>query len=215
MIRFAAYDVKLYHRYKTKINTVALCLNPVSRSNCSIDAGSFAYKVQVVDMSERDGDAKLNELLMRIKTGAMVNELELIFLPLMKSSMSKEKLLKEVVNMEKVLVTDWEIKEKIIALTLVLSNKFMDRKILESIWEEIKMFKFIEFAEEKGMEKGIEKGMEKGKTELLLKQIEKKFKVVPEEYKEKIIKLDQAAVDVLAMDILEMKDISELRKYLN
>ncbi|WHH57388.1 DUF4351 domain-containing protein [Petroclostridium sp. X23] len=121
--------------------------------------------------------------------------------------MSKEQLLKEVVNIEKVLVADWEIKEKIIALTLVLSNKFMDRKILENIWEEIKMFKFIEFAEEKGMEKG--------KTELLLKQIEKKFKVVPEEYKEKIIKLDQVAVDVLAMDILDMEDITELKKYLN
>ncbi|WHH57387.1 hypothetical protein [Petroclostridium sp. X23] len=84
VIRFAAYDVELYHRYKTKINTVALCLNSVSRSNCNIDAGSFVYKVQVVDMSERDGDAKLNELLAKVKTGAMVNELELIFLPLMK-----------------------------------------------------------------------------------------------------------------------------------
>ena len=41
-------------------------------------------------------------------------------------------------------------KEKLAAITLVMADKLIKREELERIWGEIRMFKFIEFAEEKG-----------------------------------------------------------------
>ena len=66
---------------------------------------------------------------------------------------------------------------------------------------------------EKGIEKGIEQGMEKGKADLLIKMLVKKFKNVPNEYREKIKMLPQDTIEVIGMDIFEMNSINDLEKY--
>jgi predicted transposase YdaD len=90
----------------------------------------------------------------------------------------------------------------------------VEREQLESIWEEIKMLKVIEFAREKGREEGKEEGKEEGMYNILLSLLVKKFKRIPEEYQEKIKKLDQVTLNTLAMDIFEIKELKELDNYL-
>jgi hypothetical protein len=230
IIRYAAYDLKLYARYGTTINTVVLCVNKVGKTNTCIDAGSLKYSVRILDMSEKDADYKLYELKQKITDNQEINELEIVFLPLMRSKKEKVELLKEAIELEKQLNVDINIKEKIIAMTLVAADKMVEREQLKNIWEEIKMLKVIEFAREKGieegmekgieegmekgMEEGMEKGMEKGKSDLLLSLLAKKFKKVPEEYQEKIKKLDPVTLNTLAMDIFEINDLKELENYL-
>ncbi len=40
----------------------------------------------------------------------------------------------------------------------------VEKKLLNTLWEEVKMLDILELAQEKGIERGIEKGIEKGKT---------------------------------------------------
>ncbi|MDP3014365.1 MAG: hypothetical protein Q8M92_09000, partial [Candidatus Subteraquimicrobiales bacterium] len=73
------------------------------------------------------------------------------------------------------MIKDENIKNKISALTLVVSNRLMDPEILEEIWEEIKMLKILKYAEDKG----IEKGNSEGRRNLIEKQLAKKFGKIP------------------------------------
>jgi hypothetical protein len=94
-----------------------------------------------------------------LEKGEPVNELELIFLPLMKSRLSKTELLRRTIELEKELPKK-DLRNKVRELTLILADKIVDEKILDELWEELCMFKVVKFAEEKGMEKGLEKGKE-------------------------------------------------------
>ncbi|WP_434305019.1 DUF4351 domain-containing protein [Clostridium botulinum] len=63
------------------------------------------------------------------------------------------------------------------------------------------------------IEEGIQKGKEKGKAELLIKQLMRKFKKVPNEYKEKIKLLPEETIELIATDIFELNSIEELEQY--
>lgn len=74
---------------------------------------------------------------------------------------------------------------------------------------------FVTFLEAKGVDfnEGIEKGKEEGKTELLIKMLMKKFKKIPNEYKEKIKTLPEETIELIATDIFELNSIEELERY--
>lgn len=57
------------------------------------------------------------------------------------------------------------------------------------------------------------KGKAEGKAELLIKQLIKKFKSLPADYKEKIKALPEETIDVIATDIFAIESIEELGKY--
>ena len=64
------------------------------------------------------------------------------------------------------ILSPWIIfRNKVRELTLILADKIVDKKLLDELWEELRMLKVVKYAEEKGMEKGLEKGMEKGKKQ--------------------------------------------------
>ena len=93
------------------------------------------------------------------------------------------------------------------------ADKFLDGKDLEKVKEEISMTKLGHMLMEDGFKKGVKKGEESGKADLLIKMLVKKFKNVPNEYKDKIKKLSKETIDVIGMEIFEMKSIEELREY--
>jgi len=103
----------------------------------------------------------------------------------------------------------------------VFADKFLQGKDLQKVKEEISMTELgrmliedgIEKGRKEGIEKGIEQGMEKGKADLLIKMLVKKFKNVPNEYREKIKMLPQDTIEVIGMDIFEMNSINDLEKY--
>ena len=71
----------------------------------------------------------------------------------------------------------------------------------------------IEDGIEKGRKEGIEKGIEKGKSETLIKLLIKKFGFLSEEYKSKISNLSKDTIDIILMEIFDIKSINELDKY--
>jgi hypothetical protein len=58
-----------------------------------------------------------------------------------------------------------------------------------------------------------EEGIEKGIAEILIKQLTKKFKIIPEEYKEKIRSLPQDVLEIIGTEIFDINSIDELKKY--
>lgn len=66
---------------------------------------------------------------------------------------------------------------------------------------------------QEGLEKGREEGREEGKAELLIKLLMKKFKKIPNEYKEKIKTLPEDTVDAIATDIFDLTSVEELEQY--
>ncbi|OFI06666.1 hypothetical protein CLOACE_08210 [Clostridium acetireducens DSM 10703] len=63
------------------------------------------------------------------------------------------------------------------------------------------------------IDEGFQQGIVQGKAELLIKQLMKKFKKVPNEYKEKIKTLPNETIELIAMDIFDLKSIEELEQY--
>ena len=68
---------------------------------------------------------------------------------------------------------------------------------------------------EDGIEKGRKEGIEKGKSETLIKLLIKKFVFLSEEYKNKISNLSKDTIDIILMEIFDIKSINELDKYFN
>ena len=60
----------------------------------------------------------------------------------------------------------------------------------------------------------IEEGREEGKAELLVKQLERKLKEIPENYKKLIMNLQEEKIDEIGLNIFDIEKIEELDKYL-
>ena len=122
LMRFAHYDLWLYQRFKATIRTIVLTPASGSPGTKSLDTGTVQYTVQQIILGERNADDLLEKIRNALENGQPVNELELIFLPLMQSRLPKNELLLETIKLEKQL-PDTTIRVKVLGLTLVVSNK--------------------------------------------------------------------------------------------
>src|SRR6056297_230875 len=150
LIRFASYDLKLYNRYRDRIRTIILCIKGYPDSEAAFNAGSLGYNTTVVNMSDKDGKAKMKELREKIEKGEEINYLELIFLPLMNSDQDMVKRVKETIELEDKLDSKQNFKNNLAALTIVLCDKFLSSENMIELWRDRKMVKFFKYVEEQG-----------------------------------------------------------------
>ncbi|NJL60129.1 MAG: hypothetical protein HC887_11330 [Desulfobacteraceae bacterium] len=110
----------------------------------------------------------------------------------------------------------------IIAETLIMSNRMIDKDRLEALWEEIKMLDILEIAEEKGRLLGINEGkllgINEGKLlgvletarEILTDDLIERFGAVPEHIIEQIGKIcNPIMLKVLRRQISKCGNIGE------
>ena len=91
------------------------------------------------------------------------------------------------------------------------------RKVKNDISVEAEFMPFLkeceaQFRNYKLLERDREK-IEEGKVELLIKQLIKKFKIIPDEYKDKLKSLSEENIELIATEIFDMKSIEDLKKY--
>ena len=89
------------------------------------------------------------------------------------------------------------------------ADKFLEGKDLEKVKEELRMTDLGKML----VNDGIKQGKEEGKAELLIMQLLKRFKKIPEDYQNKIKELSPAALEILATDIFELEKVEDLEKY--
>ena len=184
LCRFCIENAELRRLYKMDFITVIFTMRETE--NISIDGESLKFYPKIINCTKWDGDSILSKLQYNIENGLEINELEMIYLPLFGSKTKKPiELLKAGKDLLLKSKTDSISKQKIMALMLLVSNKFVEKAELESIWEEFKMvaeLKIVQIAEEKGMEKGMKKGMEKGMEKGEEQGIEKVIKMIENGY---------------------------------
>lgn len=62
-------------------------------------------------------------------------------------------------------------------------------------------------------EDGKNEGKAEGKAEILIKQLDKKFKSLPREYMDKIKLLPEVIIETIATDIFDIEKVEDLEKY--
>ena len=167
MLRFFSYNVYLERKHGIQFTTVILTNNkPCVINHISI---STAFTPIVINLGERNGDAAYIQMKERLKAGEMIDELELIYLPLYNSSKSMYDLLDAAIKLAPEIKKDTAELDKLLSLILLQVGRFADekefKKVLEANAVILENNVAVKVIEEMGMKKGIEKGMEKGKAE--------------------------------------------------
>ena len=83
---------------------------------------------------------------------------------------SRREFAEQVLRFKSKLYHAGKISARLLAATLILSNKLIDKERLEAIWEEIKMLDILEIAKEKGIEKGKALGIQEMVVDILIER---------------------------------------------
>jgi len=221
--RFLYYDVSLFCKEKRKVRTLVIYSSEIENVETFIDAGTIKYNIEAFYMKNLNGDEKLDYLGEKISNGKSLTSediLTLTLIPLMSGKESScDRSLKSINLAEKI----QESNEKLQCVTLLyaLLDKFGDEKAKKKFKEVVSMTEIgkmirdeaLKEGIQEGIKEGIKEGKAEGKADILIKQLIKKFKSVPNEYKEKIKKLPEETIDVIATDIFDMEKIVDLERY--
>ncbi len=161
-------------------------------------------------MSNKDGDAIIELIEDKIENNENITKQDLVsltFTPIMGGKMNKlNKIIKSIKILKRI---DCKYKHDIESMIYAFADKFLEGKDLEKVKEELRMTDL----EKMLVNDGIKQGKEEGKAELLIMQLLKRFKKIPEDYQNKIKGLSPAALEILATDIFELEKVEDLEKY--
>ena len=212
--RFRAYEALLSLQKEKDVTTYVVYSNNIKKAMSTLETGISKFNVKSIFMSEKNGDLIFEELEKKINNKEKLTKQELIsltFTPIMGGKLTKvEKIIKSIRIVKS---SDSEYKYDIESMLYAFADKFLKGKDLQRVKEEISMTELGRMLIEDGIEKGIEKGRAEGKTETLIKLLIKKIGFLSEEYKSKISKLSNETIDIILMEIFDIKSINELDKY--
>ena len=208
--RFRAYEALLSLQKEKDVTTYVVYSNNIKKAMSSLETGISKFNVKSIFMCEKNGDLIFEELEKKIDDKKKLTKQELIslsFTPIMGGKLSKtEKIIKSIKIIKS---SDSDYKYDIESMLYAFADKFLKGKDLQKVKEEISMTELGRML----MEDGIKKGREEGKAEVLIKQLIKKFGFLSEDYKNKIKNLSSDVMDIILLDIFEIKSLSELDKY--
>ena len=174
LLRFCGYNTGLSRMYRREFITVIFVKNPANITEIRMEQVHF--KPIIVQCSEIDADSILNRLKKDIADGKVINELELVYLPLFHSTkFSPTELFKESTRLIKELQIDDDLKRKIYALSIVLANKVVEQEKLDEALKEVIMMGniIIETAEKMGEKRGEKMGAERREEEIVKNMLSK------------------------------------------
>ena len=218
--RFRVYESVLSLQKDKDVTTYVVYSGNIKNAKDTLETGINKYKVKSIFMYDKNGDLIVEELEKKVKNKENITKQELValtFTPIMGGKLTKaEKIIKSIRIVKS---SENEYKYDIESMLYAFADKFLSGKDLQKVKEEISMTELgrmlIEDGIEKGRKEGIEKGIEKGKSETLIKLLIKKFGFLSEEYKSKISNLSKDTIDIILMEIFDIKSINELDKYFN
>lgn len=208
--RFRAYESILSYQTKKDVVTYVVYTNNIKNPTNSLKTGISEYNIKVVSMINKDGDAVINLIEEKIKENKEITKQDLValtFTPIMGGKLSK---LNKIIRSIRILKSiDIEYKHDVESMIYAFADKFLQGKDLEKVKEELSMTELGRML----VEDGIKKGKEEGKAELLIKQLIKKFKKLPDEYQKNIKELSPESLEIIATDIFELESVEELKRY--
>ena len=186
--RFGIYHFQAAEKWmKTKITDIILMSGKPYSGDKSIKTGTGTYSPVIIDLTQKDGKKRLEELKKEINAGNYDNLIELVFLPLYGRGKKedKSKMAIEVLDYEIELFKKDKFQDKLVFATIIMSNKIVDKKLLKKFYEEVKnMLDILEIAREDGMQQGMHQGMQQGRIETL-EELYRQGILTLEQYNEK------------------------------
>lgn len=149
--RFLQYDVSAYELFQKPIHTVVIYGADVEEALEAKSYGSITYETQAIFMKDYDGDRIMQDLWTKVENGedlTDLDELNLIFLPLMRSSVDRSERAIETVELAK-RVKDEQKQVRLMATIIAVSDKFIDKEYVEKLMEVLSMAKVLRLAEER------------------------------------------------------------------
>lgn len=213
--RFLFYDASLIYNEDRKVRTIVVYSSNIRDVDTDFIGGSIKYNIEAFYMNKLDGDERLLQIKNKIDNGVSLNEkeiLELTFVPLMKSVKTPAERAMESIRVANN-ISDSNNKLKCLSMLYALLDKFGDDELKEKVWEMFNVTEIGKLIREEGKKEGIKEGIKEGKSETLIRLLTKKFGKVSEEYKAQLRKLAEDTIDIITIDIFEIKDITEIEKY--
>ena len=196
LYRFAAYHFMGAKKWGPGMTDVILASGDVETCDKLIETASGSYTPLVIDFTDRDGAKRLEQIRQDVANGTFHNWLELVVLPLYgkESGDRRSDFVEAVLRFETALFRENKIPARLVAATLIMANKLMDKERLKAMWEDVKMLDIVEIAREKGVEEGKSLGIQEGKSlgslenasEMLLDLLLEKFGIVPDKIQDEI-----------------------------
>ncbi|EJO5349251.1 DUF4351 domain-containing protein [Clostridium botulinum] len=208
--RFRAYEALLSHQTGKDAVTYVVYSSNIKNPPNILETGINKYEVNSISMASKDGDKIYNDIVEKIKSGKDITKQDIIsltFTPIMAGNIDIADKIINAIHVVKDIENDY--KYDVESILYAFANKFLSGKDLEKVKEELRMTELGKSL----IQEGIEKGKEEGKAELLIKMLMKKFKKIPNEYKEKIKSLPEETIELIATDIFELNSIEELEQY--
>jgi len=134
------------------------------------------------------------------------NNYQLIFLPLMNRNQKIVERVKETIELEKKLEVESNLKNNLVAMTFVLSDKFLSDQEISEIWRDNKMVRIFKYAEEQGEKKGERK--------LFKTLVKGNFEGCDDKIMELIDQAEISKIEELSERISKIKDLKELEEAL-
>ncbi|MCP4937257.1 MAG: hypothetical protein GY927_24380, partial [bacterium] len=170
LYRFASYHFMAARQWGVHLTDVILASGEVYAGEKVITTQSGTYAPLVIDFTQRDGRRRLTEIRDAVQAGTFEHWFELVFLPLYgkETGEARSAFVEEVLHFEVDLYKARKLSARLVAATMILSNKLITTERLEALWEEVKMLDILEIARKKGIEEGIQEGktlgLQEGKT---------------------------------------------------
>ncbi|KPA11519.1 hypothetical protein MHK_008259, partial [Candidatus Magnetomorum sp. HK-1] len=167
LYRFATQHFSVAREWRDNVIDIILISGRAYNGKKEIKTQSGLYCPQFIDFTQRDGKQRLEKIRQAVASGDTSSLLELVFLPMYgkDNDLNRKEFVKEVILFEIELLKQDPTKELLVAATLMMANKIIDKETFDELWREIKMFKVLEFAEEKGYDRGQKDGYDKGKND--------------------------------------------------
>ena len=177
--RYMVSDAIMHFKTGRPIKTLVVYTADIKDKPTGLRAGSIRYDVDAFYMSGFDGDKAFSAIEKKLAKGRALTKQDLmsiVFLPMMKSSASKEKRFVKSAKTSNT-IKDKEEQLQVQAMIALLSEKFLTREGWMKIKEVMSMGEFVKSILDEGIERGIEQGVERRGDAVAVNMLKRGFDV--------------------------------------
>ncbi len=218
LYRFASQHFLAAKEWKDNITDIILVSGRPYTGRKEIQTPAGTYAPIIIDLTERNGPKRLEEIREAVNRGDTSGLTELVFLPLYGRE-EESQFAKKVIQFEIDLCKQGKMPVLLVAATLIMANKEIDKLTFQKLWEEMKMLKIFEYAHEM-IEKDVrEEVREETKLEntreMILKVLEVSVGLVPPYITDEVMSISRLdTLKSLVGQAVKCREIEDVEKML-